>query len=322
MAQDPLSPRGSHVNATLSTFASKYENSQFIADMLSPTVLVDKESNSFQKRSRVDSATIFDDAAGPRSPLQEVRYAIDDDTYLCRPRGLKGVVSQALQQNADAPLDPKEIATQTVMQAIKLARELRVATKIMTSGNWASANTSNASNWTSAVNGTPLADMQGGLESIPFNGDDVRVLGCCSDVVFHYLSRHPDFLSLRANGGSENGTVTPSELAKYVGFDDLLVSKIHYNTAVLNQTASYSRMWGSTTFAFVVVPKVMMSTEQTVFMPTFRFNADGSSDGILVREWHDPNVGTDGADTIAVSLKDDEKIVQNDAGHLFTGVTS
>ncbi|MGE0400835.1 MAG: hypothetical protein AB7T06_29260 [Kofleriaceae bacterium] len=319
---DPVSPRSAHINGPLSNFASAYSNAQFIADQVSGTVLVEKESDSFHKRTRSDQATIIDDAAGPRASLNEASYDLEEDMYVCRSRGLKQAVPESLMLNADnPPLNPDQLATANVMQRIKLARERRVAVQVMTSGNWATANTGAVSNvWTDEVNGTPLRDMKTGLQAIPFNGDDVLVFGVCSDVVWDDISMHPDMMALRAGGSTKDGTVSPEELAKNLNIAGILVSKIHYNTAQQGLTASYSRIWGTTTFAFVVVPVQAYSPEQMAFSMTFRHNLPGAVNGIRVRRWHNPDAGLGGSDYVACELKDDEKIIQNDAGYLFTGV--
>ncbi len=318
---DPVSPRNAHINGALSNFASAYVNAQYIADQASPVFVVDKASDSFHKRLRIDQATILDDAAGPRSQLKEANYELDEDSYSVRPRGLRQAVPESLVLNADASLSPEQLAVQNTLNKIKLAREDRVATQIMTSGNWASSNTSAVTNtWDDEANGTPLADLQLGLRAIPFNGDDVRVIGVCSDVVWHPLSRHPQLMGLRAGGGSQGGPLKTKELADFLEVDDILVSKIHKNTAMLGQTASYSRIWGTSTFAWLVVPTEVMSTEQMMFSCTFRHNLPGGQNGMRVRQWHDPSMGVGGCDYVATELKDAEKVIQNDAGYCFTGV--
>lgn len=318
---DPIAPRTAHTNAALSDFASAYVNSQFIGDELSPAILTDKLSDVFYKRLRKDQADIVDDYIGPRGQHNEATYELDTSSYSCKQRGLKHPVTETLRMNADAALSPDEAAVANIMQKIKLAREDRIASQVMTAANWAAANTGAVGNyWTDETNGTPLSDLQSGLEAIPFNGEDVRVVGVCSDIVWNPLSRHPTLHSLRAGGGTDDGTISTKELARYLGIDDIFVSKIHKNTANLGQTASYSRVWGTTTFAFVVVPRVLMSTEQMMFSATFRWNVAGGTKGVRAREWHKPDEGFGGTDYKAVELADDEVIVQNDAGYLFTAV--
>jgi hypothetical protein len=321
MTAYPISPRDAHVSAALSDFASSYVNAQFIADEVSPVLIVEKEADSFWKRSRIDQATIVNDRVGARSAINEINYEVEEATYNTIGRGLKHPIPESLRLNADPALNVQQIGTATVMQYIKLAREDRVATLLMTAGNWASGNTGAAGAvWTDDVDGAPIDDMHTALEAIPFNGEDVRVLGVCSDLVWNDLSIHPQVMSLRGGGNTSGGPVTSDELAKFLGIDGFCVSKVHKNTANLGVTASYSRVWGTNTFAFVVVPKQLMSTEQMAFSVTFRANLPGSSQGMRARQWHDPAQGIGGTDFVAVELKDDEKVVQNDAGYLLTSV--
>lgn len=318
---DVISPNSAFINGPLTDFASKYANSQFMGDRLVQPLVVDQIGATFQKRLRLDEATLVDDFAGADSRLNEVTYSLEDDLYLCRPRGLAHPSSKLTQRAANAALDPKQVGVANLMQHIMLLREDRIARLIMTAGNWATSNTTAVGNdWDDETNGKPVNDMKTGLQAIPFNGEDVEVIGACSDIVWDKISMHPQVMSLRANGGTAGGPATPSELASYLGISDILVSKVHKNTAVPGLTASYSRVWGVDSFAFVVVPKTLMSTDQMMFACNFMHNLEGSTNGIRVREWFDPGRGQGGTDMTAVELSDHAKVIQNDAGFLFTSV--
>jgi len=321
MAAEVISPNSAFINGPLTDFASKYANSQFVGDRLVKPFLVDQIGATFKKRLRVDEATLVDDAVGPDSRLNEVSYKVEDDLYLCRPRGLAHPSGKLTQAVSNSALDPKQVGIANLMQHIMLLRENRVASLIMTAGNWASGNTSAVTNdWDDETNGKPVTDMKAGLQAIPFNGEDVDVFGVCSDIVWDKVSLHPQVMSLRSNGGTEGGPAAPSELARYLGIADVLVSKVHKNTAAPGLTASYSRVWGADSFAFVVVPKQVVSTEQMMFGANFMFNIEGGTNGIRVREWFDPGRGQGGTDMTAVELSDQAKVIQNDAGYLFTSV--
>lgn len=323
MTAKPIAPTSAEISAELTDFAASYQNSQFIADEVCPILLVTRESDSYPKRLRIDQASIEDDYVGPRGRIPEVTYGVDEGTYRVKGRGKKAAVSEALELAADPSLNVRQAATQRAMQSVKLGREKRVADLIMTASNWASSNTGAVSNpWTDVTSGTPVDDMQTALEAIPFNGDDVTIWGVCSDQVLHTLQRHPQIKDLRGGGSTVDGLMDADAIARGVGFDRLFVSKIHRNTAAPGLTASYSRIWDSTKFAFVVVPKGMPSTEATLFACTFRFTLPGAVNGVRVREWNEPAEGLGGTDYVACELKDDEGVVQDDAGYLLTGVRS
>lgn len=318
-----ISPNSAFISGPLTTFASKYENAEFIGDRVVPPILVDAPAATFQKRLRNESinASGKDDLVGARSVINEVSYEIDTDTYRVTSRGLKQPIPRLTVQVSNSALNVREVGVENVMTQIKLRREIRQADLVMTSGNWASGNTGAiANNWNDHVDGAPVTDMKTGLRAIPHNGPGRRVYGVCSDIVWDEISMHPQVMSLRSNGGTDGGPATPEELARYLRIDGILVSAVQKGTAALGLTDTYGRVWGSTTFAFVVVPAQVMSIEQMMFGAVFMQNLDGSQNGVRVREWHDPAQGQGGTDFVAVELSDDEKVIQNDAGYLFTSV--
>jgi hypothetical protein len=319
---DVISPNSAFISGPLTNFAASYANSEFIGDNLVPPFPVDLAGATYQKRLRADSHAAFaDDYVGTRGRINEVTYSLEEATYLTKSRGLSHAIPRLTQQVANAALSPKEIGVETVMQEIKLRREIRQADLIMTGGNWATANTGAITNdWDDYVDGAPVTDMKAGIQAIPFNGASVKIYGVCSDIVWDAVSMHPQVMSLRSNGGSEGGPVAPDELAKHLRISGIFVSKIGKLTSVPGVTATYGRVWGSTTFAFVVVPTTLMSTEQMMFGTTFMHNLDGSKNGVRVREWYEPAQGQGGTDMVAVELSDCEKVIQNDAGYLFTSV--
>lgn len=316
-ASDPIAPTNAHINAALTDFASAYQPGDMIADFVSPVILTEKKSDDFHKRLRKDVSTAVANRVGVRGKLNESTYDITTGEYKCLGYGLSGPVPLELQATADAALSVKEWATKDVMVRNALCREIRVADQVMTSGNWAASATAAATAvWTSTSSGVPLDDIHGALESMPSKGDSLKV-GACALEVFNALKRHPQIRDLHGTG---QGQISRETLAEYLGLDELHVSEAWKNTANTGQAASYSRVWLATAFAILLVPKVVVTTQQTMFCATFRRNIKGSKNGILTREWHVANEGTEGTDMVACTHEDDEVIVQDDSGFLITGV--
>lgn len=320
-ASNPIAPASAHVNAALSDFASSYGNGKLIADRVSPVILVDKKSDSFHKFVQKDSTTAVDNRVGERGAIPEVTIENATDSYTCLGYGLRGPVSRALQATADVAVDPKQRTAKNIMLRNMLQREIRVADQIMTSGNWASANTAAATAaWSNHTTGVPLTDIQTAREAVPAGGDeDSLLIGVCALEVFHDLISHPQIRDLH---GTMTGQINASTLASYLGLDELLVSDAQKNTANTGQAVSLSRIWLATAFAMVRVPRTLMGLDQQLFSCTFRRKIAGSANGILVREWHVENEGTEGTDHLAVTHEDAEKIIQNNQGFLLTAVRS
>jgi hypothetical protein len=296
----------------LTDFASKYTNSQFIADAICPPVPVSVLSGKFKKASRDDVTEVVDDLAGGLGKVNTVMQAFTDDSFTTDTRSLQQPVSRN-DTVGDSPLDPEQAAVANVMQRIKLNHERRVATIMLTAANYASANQITASNaWSNLTSGTPVADILGALEKMPGNGDDTKIVAACSDVVFNKLRQHPTLLQLK---GMTSGLLSAQEILEYFGIDEIHVSKVSYNTAAKGLAASYSRVWSSTQFVLTTQPRTTPSAETSVFAVSFRH---GSFD---VMKWFDPSEGGHGADIVKVTHDTHAaKIIQSDMGVLISSV--
>ena len=300
-----------HVDSALSDFALAYQNTGFIADRICPIVPVSKRSDTYFKRDRRDGAHAINDVLSPKGKANEFRYSLSTASYAVEDRGLVDYVGSTLVANADAPLDPRQMSTTALMQQILLAREIRVATLLTTSGNF--TNTGAVSNlWTNETTGTPIADINTAIAAIPFSGEDTSLVAYCARPVWNALRKHPSLLALK---GVTTGQVSRQEFAAYFELDELLVSDSWKDTNNIGQDASYARAWLATVFGVVRVPKVLTGPDQSVFAVTFR-----ADPGLQVRTWDEPSIGKGGSEAIQVEVSDDEKIVQADMGYLLTSV--
>lgn len=306
-----------HVDSALTDFAVSYENSNFIADAASPPVYTDKLSGKFFKRYRKDVATVIDDSFGPRGRAKEVSYDVTTGTYSLIDRGLFQPVPADVESNADAPLDPRQLAVANIMQRMQLAREYRVATTMLTSANYASANTAASTYpWSDETRGTPLTDLQTAIQALRASGAQVKKVGFCSTPVYHALAKHPQMMGLRPGGGSNGGMLGQDEIAKFLGIDSILVSDVELNSANQAQTASLDYLWTKTKFALALIPSTVQSSDVQVFAPSFM-----SRGGMRVRTWYDDGQGFGGAEMVQVEYRvDDQNVAMNDRSFLCTSV--
>lgn len=297
----------------LTDFASKYTNSQFIADNICPPVPVSALSGKFKKASREDvSDGSTDDMSGNLGKVNEVTQVWTDDTFSTDTRSLR----QAVGRNevvGDSPFTPEQAAVANVMQRIKLNHERRVAAIMLTAGSYASANQISPSNaWSNLTSGTPVADILGALEKMPGNGDDTKIVAACSDIVFNKLRQHPTILALK---GLTTGLASKADILEYFGIDELYTSKLTYNTAAKGLAASYSRVWSSTQFVITTQPRVIPSVAASLFACSFRHG------DFEVMTWFDPDEGGHGADIVKITHDTHAaKVIQNDMGVLISGI--
>lgn len=296
----------------LTDFASKYTNSQFIADSICPPVPVTVLSGKFKKAKREDTTDAStDDIAGNRGKVNEVTQTWDDDSFSTDTRSLWQAVG-VNETVGESPLDPEEEAVANVMQRIKMNHERRVAAIMLTNTNYVAANRITPANaWSDLSLGKPVDDILGALEKMPGNGDDTKVVAACSDVVFNKLRKHPTLLQLK---GITSGLLTKAEVLDYLGIDELWTSKVDWNTAERGLTPVYGRLWSTTQFVITTQPKVI-NVASSVFAVSFR---KGSFD---VMKWFDPKEGGRGADIVKITHDTHAaKVVQSDMGVLISGI--
>lgn len=316
-------PEQLNINTPLTQFASGYQNSKFIADRVSPEILVSAVAGTFQKRSRADvNRADDDDLFGADGKASELTYTLSSDTYQLVPRGRVAYVGRAHSSVVTSGLDPEQEAVAQVMQAIMLAHEKRVATVVTTTTSYTSNNRHTAgtqskpaaatkwSDWSSA---DPVGDIKAALRKLPSVGDEFKRVMWMSDVVFDALSTHPQILALK---GTTSGVASEMELKSFFrGLDEIVVSETTYNSSNAGQSASYSRIWSETACGIVLVPPGNPSTESSIFAATFRH-----TDRVRVREERDGFRGYGGSAAFIVEhYTQPAKVIQDDCGVIISG---
>lgn len=321
-------PEAMSLNQPLTDFASAYDPSQdsYIAHLVSPTIETTAISGPFEKRlRRTGKSGSFSDVLSADGTANEIMYDRDTDTYALVPRALKAYVT-GMEENGSivSTLSAREEKLNVLMAEISLAHEMRVASVLTTSGNYASANTfaagvnsrpATATAWSNWTTGDPVGDIKYALRVLPSRAKGAKRVAWCTDTVFDALCEHPAVL---AKMGMDRGSATKEHiLSIFPNLDDIVVTDLEKDTANEGATASFSRVWTATQFGIVTVPAGKPSTSSMMFAGTFRH-----TDGLRVRSWTEAGRGYGGSEGIQVehlSLAAGAKVIQNDAAVLLTG---
>ena len=103
-------------------------------------------------------------------------------------------------------------------------------------------------------------------------------------------------------------------IAKYFGFDELIVCDSWKNTANRGATASYSRIWGDHMLIFR--RSQTLNVREAVLGYTLEFEP------FQVTRWEDLERGTKGGECIKPGWTSVPKVVAADAGYLIYDVVS
>lgn len=226
---------------SLSAVAIKYRQKGMIADKVLPRVTVDKQEFIALSDRMGEWITPPDTTVGRTSNVNKLANSAQDPTYLA-------TVNQGLDEpvpNQDQMNGPSESAlaraVQRVMGFVELRRELRAATILTTSGNFAYTSTlSGTSQWSDKTNSNPLDKLLTELDK-PFMRPNKIVMG---RDVWTQLSMHPKMIEAAFWAGAQSGKVTKEQVAALLEVDEIIVGDGWINSAKKGQTVSKARIWG------------------------------------------------------------------------------
>lgn len=133
-----LTPQDTFVTSELDTFLGGYTNADFRADEVAPPILVDKETAQVRNLTKNNTFKRVVVDASLQGRINEVDPETELKTYTATHRAL-GCFVPAITQGQSV-FDVMAAAAVRINTALALDREIRLWTKLVTSGNWNAAN--------------------------------------------------------------------------------------------------------------------------------------------------------------------------------------
>lgn len=309
-----------HQAAALPNYAAGYRNAPPIADLLSAPLIVNKPSDkyyTFAKEDAFQGATPA--GAAPGGGVPEIAPRLSNDTFTTTMKALGGFVSSEIEQAADSPLKIRQATLRRVMNALILAREIRVATLLQTSGNWNAANVATvlaAAKWNGGASSDPVADLHARIEAS---------WGECSGIamslpVYNAFARNPAVRSYYAYKGQTAPVPTPDQMSALLQLPPIIVSKMQKMVSA----SAKGYVWGNHVVLFRQpdeMPPVSQDDVATSY--TFRWNLSGLADanmasgGFVVREFFVQDRGPMGGNKMVVLHQDVEVVTSAYLGGLI-----
>jgi hypothetical protein len=252
-----LTERDVVVDPALSNVSIKYTNDIFIADTLLPMLKVAKQTGKYyvydKSNLRIDTT---DRAAG--APANEIDFGVSPSgVFATTDHALKGFVSDEVQDQADAALNPLVDEVETITEKMLLDREQNAATLLFNTSNITNNTTlSGTSQWSDYDNSDPIGDIRTARISVhqnTFKLPNTLVLG---KQVYDILIDHPAIIDRIKY--SELGIATPELLARIFQVDKVIVGYAGSNTAKEGQTDSLGYIWGKYALVAYIAPQVRL----------------------------------------------------------------
>ena len=299
------------VDPALSNVSIKYTNSQFIADILLPTLPVKLQTGKYfiydKSNLRIDKTNR---AAG--SPSNQVEFSMSfSGVFACDDHALKGFVADEVQDQAEAIVDPLVDETENITEKLMLDREATAALLLQDTANLTQNITlSGTSRWDDYNNSDPVGDIRPARTIIHQNTFKKANVIAMSKLVFEMLAEHPVFIERIKF--SQLGVVTEELMARVLKVDKIVIGEAGYNAANEGQADSLAYVWGKHCIVAYVAPSVGPKTLTLGLTFTYKKRT--------VKRWRDED-----AEGTYVRVGSDnyvQKIVAAPCGYLLKTVIS
>jgi len=236
-------PGDLHVDAALSQVSIDFKNDEFVADILSPRIRVEKESDKYF----VWGTEAFNNpitVRAPKAAFARTEFAPSTSSYACEEYGLEIPIDDRERRNADAGADMEIAAVEKATGIIMTGREKRLA-DLLASTTHVTQNTtlSGTDQWNDYTNSDPVGDIDTARATIHAAGSPNPNLLVLGREAFDVLKRHPSLLeAFKYNPRS--GVVTEGMMAEYFGAERLFVGNARYKTSNEGQADALSYVWG------------------------------------------------------------------------------
>lgn len=300
-------PGDVHIDTILTRISVAYGNKEYIAEQIFPVVPVEKQSDYYFVFDKGPWFRLTNNLRAPGTEAVRADYTLSTGTYFCDVYAVAKGIPDETRENATAPLRPDVDATRFITDQLLRSLERRVASLIMTAGNWAYSSSPTVQ-W-SASTSDPIGDVETARNAI------VQAIGRMPNTmvisydVWRYLKSHPDLMD-RLKYTNPTGVISVEQARTLFGVDRLLIGTAVYDAAKEGQSASHSYIWEDDVWLGYVpeAPGLMEPAAGYVF----EWRAMGTP-----RQVYRYREAARHQDVIEVQHATDEKITASDAGAII-----
>lgn len=304
------------LNKRLSTIATAWMNTNYIANLVMPPVQV--PGAAFERREFTRDWKIPDAKVGrtgnPTRVGQEATLVSEavNNYALSWEVALSDIDDQRRQDGANQ-VDIVGTEVEATADYLMLAREKRVSAMVTNSSNYASGSSSTlsgASQW-SHTSSNPVVAIKNALRSTPIR-PNVMVIG---HAAFDTLSMHAKMAKLIHANDGDVAIVSPEQIARAFMLVTVLVGMTWFDSANPGQDENLSKLWGK--HCALLRVENMPGTPRN---PKPVWGMTGMLGSRMAYQWTDPEGGVAGVLRGKVAERCSEIVVAKEAGYLFKNV--
>ncbi len=210
-------------NKEIDTWLGGFSNFGYLADMVSPVVLVDQEKARRRDFKLENVFEVVETRAGRHGAINEIEHLSDTTPYETEEHALAAYIPYAAESEAVANYNVKQAHAQTIAEKLALAREVRVFNFLTDTANWNALNrttlSSAAAKWNGGASSDPLLDLHTRIEA---SAAPVTAVVMPGTVGFHFLAHNKVQAFMRQHLGDDrpdpNVALAPNSQGMIVQF--------------------------------------------------------------------------------------------------------
>ena len=247
-----MSTTAFQVNPELSAISIGYKNPDvvLIADKVLPRVPKGALTFNYTKYSVADAYTVPSTKVGRKSDPTMVDFGGILVPVTCIDYGLDDLLPNAEVEaweasNSKTPgvVSPLVKSTSLLTSLVQLDREVRVASTVFNTANYAAGSQttlSGTSQWSDYTNSNPVTAIMAALDSMLVRGNQL-VFG---QATWTALRQHPKVVQAIYGTNATSGAVSRQQLADFFEVNEIVVGAGFVNSAKKGQAPVMSRVWG------------------------------------------------------------------------------
>lgn len=285
---DPRGGGNVHIDVVLSNVSMGYQNEEFVASQMTPTVPVNKQSDKYYEFNREGwLEEPSDTLRAPGAPATEIPgLTVSVNPYFCQEHALKIMVTDEEVQNADTPLAPRREGTELVTERLQMRKELAVKDLLTTAANYASGHSTTLSGTAQWDDYTGTSTPKGATKAAR-DAVHAKIFKKINKGIFPYqvmsgMEDNPEFIERIKY--SERGIITREIMAAVLDIPTIIVPGAGYNSANPGQADAFGYIWGKDVVLGYVPDRPAPKTAALMYEFNWRFS-NGRT--FLVDRWRD-----------------------------------
>lgn len=303
-----MNPRDTYVNPLLTNISVGYHNDSYVADILFPTVTVDKETGIYFVSDREGQRAPADAKRAELGRANRVTNTLSQATYSLEEKSLETPITDRVMRNYSDPFDPKKNATLLVTEKLALDKEKDLQTTILAAASGANTLDENSS-WATASTDI-IGHVRTARTFVKKSTGHKANTALLSQVALEDVLKNTAFIDQVKYTQIADEATLLKLIARFFDVERVIIGDAVENTAKEGQTDVIDYVWTDVAVIAYVAPNPALETPSAGYHLQLR-------DARFVDEWYEQEIKT-----TFVRANDfyDNKIVDPNAMYIFTDV--